>query len=133
MKNLPKKLYLQIGEYGEKEVPKSLDWNSLTDDEITWCNDNVYGGDIEMLTINPTEKHIHIAIGNGQFRLHISDMEEGHVVQMACEFTESAPEMAHLFADAILFMLFRNDKTRQKAETLIINKYRKFDPLMTNR
>lgn len=41
MKNIPDKIYLQIGE----ETPKDADFEEL--DEVTWCQDRINDNDVE--------------------------------------------------------------------------------------
>ena len=46
MKNIPKKIYLQIGDYSKKEL-KNLDFNQLQkDSQITWCKDKINSTDL---------------------------------------------------------------------------------------
>lgn len=42
MKNIPKKIYLQIGD----ECPDDIDFNDLSLGDITWSIDRVYDSDI---------------------------------------------------------------------------------------
>jgi hypothetical protein len=50
MKNVPKKIYLQIGDY-EAEMLEDEDgienFNAYDRENITWCEDRVYSSDIE--------------------------------------------------------------------------------------
>lgn len=51
MKNIPNKIYLQIGE----ETPKDADFKEL--DEVTWCQDKINPNDIEYVrTKNKNKK-----------------------------------------------------------------------------
>lgn len=45
MKNIPNKIYLQIGD----DTPKYIDFNDL--DEVTWCADRISENDIEYIRV----------------------------------------------------------------------------------
>lgn len=52
MKNVPEKIYLNLGQMteGEWDEVKDQDFNSLRNDwEITWCEDKVFEHDIEFV------------------------------------------------------------------------------------
>ena len=55
MKNLPKKIYLQIGEddYTPEELSE-LDFNKLED--VYWCEDKIYDTDIEYVLVDKNNK-----------------------------------------------------------------------------
>lgn len=44
MKNIPNKIYLQVGELSDEEM-KEVDFDNLS--EVTWCKDHVFPSDIE--------------------------------------------------------------------------------------
>ena len=44
MKNIPEKIYLQIGEYTGKPA-----FNELVRSEITWCDTKIFDNDIEYI------------------------------------------------------------------------------------
>lgn len=46
MKNIPKKIYLQVGDLNPEEV-KDIDFNDLA--EVSWCSDRIYKSDIEFV------------------------------------------------------------------------------------
>ena len=47
MKNIPEKMYLQIGEDADLEE----DFNDLSLEDITWCRDKVFDNDIEYVRV----------------------------------------------------------------------------------
>ena len=47
MKNVPKKIYLQIGEDADLEE----DFNELSNEDITWCKDKINDNDIEYVRV----------------------------------------------------------------------------------
>lgn len=44
MKNVPNKIYLQVGELTDEEM-REVDFDDLS--EVTWCKDNIFPTDIE--------------------------------------------------------------------------------------
>ncbi len=48
MKNVPKKIYLQVGD--------ATDWNELDEVEVSWCTDRVNDSDIEFLLPEPNNE-----------------------------------------------------------------------------
>ena len=46
MKNIPKKIYLQIGDLTPDEV-KDIDFKDLA--EVSWCDERIYKSDIEFV------------------------------------------------------------------------------------
>ena len=51
MKNIPNKIYLQIGE----KTPKDADFEELN--EVTWCQDRINDNDIEYVRIDKNKKN----------------------------------------------------------------------------
>lgn len=52
MRNIPKKIYLQVGDDG----PEDIDFNELSQEDITWCQSRVDKTDIEYIrTMNEEE------------------------------------------------------------------------------
>lgn len=49
MKNIPDKIYLQIG----ADTPKDVDFKDL--DEVTWCADKISENDIEYVRVKNTD------------------------------------------------------------------------------
>ena len=49
MKNIPNKIYLQIGD----NTPKDVDFNDL--DEVTWCAERISKNDIEYVRVKNTD------------------------------------------------------------------------------
>ena len=52
MKNIPRKIYLQIGEDAEL----AADFNELSREDITWCEDKINDNDIEYTRIARKEQ-----------------------------------------------------------------------------
>lgn len=46
MKNVPNRIYLQVGDLTEDEI-RELDFEDLS--EVTWCKDNIFPTDIEFV------------------------------------------------------------------------------------
>lgn len=46
MKNVPNKIYLQVGELTDEEM-REVDFDDLS--EVTWCKDNIFPTDIEFV------------------------------------------------------------------------------------
>ena len=46
MKNLPKKIYLNLGDLSEEEY-NELDFHDLFSEEVTWSEDDVQGRNVE--------------------------------------------------------------------------------------
>ena len=51
MKNIPQKLYLQLG-LDENEISPEDDFNELNIESISWCADKIFSTDIEY-TLTP--------------------------------------------------------------------------------
>ena len=49
MKNIPDKIYLQIG----ADTPKDVDFKDL--DEVTWCSERISERDIEYVRVKKTD------------------------------------------------------------------------------
>jgi len=50
MKNVPKRVFLQVGELTQDEI-RNVDFNEL--DEVTWCANRVFDTDIEFVLAHP--------------------------------------------------------------------------------
>lgn len=46
MKNIPKRIYLQIGDLTDKD-DKNIDFNELSD--VCWCSEKIFSTDIEFI------------------------------------------------------------------------------------
>ena len=49
MKNIPDKIYLQIGD----NTPKDVDFKDL--DDVTWCSEKIGENDIEYIRVKKTD------------------------------------------------------------------------------
>ena len=56
MKNIPKKIYLQIGENADITIDKSInDFNELLISAITWSTDKTNDNDIEYILVRENQ------------------------------------------------------------------------------
>lgn len=72
MKNLPKKIYLNLGDLTEEEY-NELDFHDLFSEEVTWSEDDVQGRNVEYVRLNAF-----IEKACDYFAPHISDNSGGY-------------------------------------------------------
>lgn len=57
MKNIPEKIYLQVGDLADEEI-RETDFNDLSEEDITWCVDKVFPTDIEFACTGSEEENL---------------------------------------------------------------------------